>query len=417
MKNKLAGLILPTTDIKKLGTEGFHNMRSMQKKRKICVATGTRADYGLLSILMSEIVKDKSLELSVIASCMHLSPEFGMTYREIEADGFRIDEKIEMLLSSDTPSGITKSAALGLIGYADALQRIKPDILVILGDRFEALSAAEAALFAGIPIAHISGGEKTEGAFDEAIRHSITKMSHIHFTTADEYSQRVIQLGESPNRVFNTGSLNVDVIAKSGKMTRSALEKKFHFKLKKRNIVATFHPATLDNADPADQFKEMLSALDEFMDKDTFVIFTKPNADTGGRKLIKMLDEFVSGHPENSAAFTSMGREGYHSGMRQADIIIGNSSSGITEAPSFKIATVNIGNRQKGRIRAASVIDCAPEKKQILAALKKACSPEFKRVLETVKSPFGTPGAAKKMVEVLKKIDLSGIRQKTFLDI
>jgi GDP/UDP-N,N'-diacetylbacillosamine 2-epimerase (hydrolysing) len=260
--------------------------------RKICIITGTRAEYGLLYWLMKEIQNDSDLELQIFATGMHLSPEFGLTYRQIEKDGFKIDKKIEMLLSSDTPIGISKSMGLGMIGFAEAYADLKPDIIVLLGDRFEIFSAAAAAMIARIPIAHLHGGETTEGAFDEAIRHSITKMSHLHFTAAEEYRRRVIQLGELPDRVFNVGGLGIDNIRKLKLMSREEFEDSINFKLGSKNLLITFHPVTLEHATDGDQFQNLLNALDEL--QNTKIIFTKPNADTEGRLIIKMIDDYVS---------------------------------------------------------------------------------------------------------------------------
>ena len=337
-------------------------------KRKICIITGTRAEYGLLYWLMKEIQEDSDLELQIIATGMHLSPEFGLTYRQIEKDGFKIDRKIEMLLSSDTPVGVSKSMGLGMIGFAEAYADLKPDIVVLLGDRFEIFSAAAAAMIARIPIAHLHGGETTEGAFDEAIRHSITKMSHLHFTAVEEYRRRVIQLGELPDRVFNVGGLGVDNIKKLNLMNQQEFEQSISFKLGRKNLLITFHPVTLEHATAGEQFQNLLNAIEEL--QDTIFIFTKPNADTEGRIIIQMIDEYVYRNAHKAVAFTNLGQLRYLSAMQFMDGVVGNSSSGLAETPTFKIGTINIGDRQRGRIKAESVIDCEPNKESILAAIE-----------------------------------------------
>ena len=286
--------------------------------------TGTRAEYGLLRWVMQGIKDDPTLELQIVATGMHLSPEFGLTYREIEHDGFEIDRKVEMLTSSDTPVGIAKSMGLGLISFSDALNQLKPDLILVLGDRFEIFSAVAAALVARIPVAHLHGGETTEGAFDEAIRHSITKMSHLHFVAAEEYRQRVIQLGEQPDRVFLVGGLGIDNIKRLKLLNRAELESSLDFKLGQKNLLVTFHPVTLETATAADQMKELLAALAEL--PDTQLIFTMPNADTDGRALIKMVERFAAQH-SNARAYTSLGQLRYLSCIAHVDGVVGNSSS------------------------------------------------------------------------------------------
>ena len=384
-------------------------------RRKVCVVTGTRAEYGLLYWLMKEIQEDAGLELQLVATGMHFSPEFGLTYRQIEKDGFKIDKKIEMLLSSDTPVGISKSIGLGMIGFAEAYAELKPDILVLLGDRFETFCAASVACISRIPIAHIHGGETTQGAIDEAFRHSITKMSHLHFTATDEYRRRVIQLGEEPSRVFNVGGLGIDNIKKLKLMNRAEFESSVGLKLDKKNLMITFHPVTLENATAKKQFENLLGALDEL--EDTKFIFTKPNADTEGRVIIEMIDDYVSLNSSKAVAFLNLGQKRYLSAMQFVDGVVGNSSSGLTEAPSFKIGTINIGDRQRGRIKADSVIGCEPNKKSILIAIRKLYSKEFQAKLENVKNPYGEGGATEKIKKVLKEKDLADILKKEFYDI
>lgn len=380
--------------------------------RTICVVSGSRADYGLLCWLMKEVQADARLQLKVIATGMHLSPEFGLTFKEIEADGFHIDEKIEMLLSSDTPTGIAKSIGLGTIGMADALARLQPNIVVLLGDRFETFAAAQAALVARIPIAHLHGGETTEGAVDEAFRHAITKMSHLHFTSTEEYRERVIQLGEDPQRVFNFGAAAMDNLSRIQLLDRTALETALGFRLGKRNLLVTFHPVTLENASASEQFSALLQALGEL--ENCHFIFTKPNADTDGRVIGDMIDAFSAKHKERAAAFTSLGQLRYLSTMRLVDGVVGNSSSGLIEAPSFRIGTVNIGDRQKGRIKASSVIDCAPNKAAIQKALEHLISDTFRQSLADTVNPYGSGPVAQKVAQVLATAPLDGILKKSF---
>ncbi len=382
--------------------------------RKICVVTGSRAEYGLLRWIMEGIRTTPGLELQVIATGMHLSPEFGMTYGEIEKDGFSIDRKVEMLLSSDTPVGLAKSMGLGLIGFGDALEQLQPDMMLVLGDRFEIFSAVAAALVARIPVAHAHGGETTEGAFDEPIRHSITKMSHLHFVAADEYRKRVIQLGEQPDRVFVVGGLGIDSIDKLTLLDRPALETSLGFKLGPRNLLVTFHPVTLEDATYQRQMTELLAALETL--ENTHLIFTMPNADTGGRALFSMIDKFVADHV-NAHAFTSLGQQRYLSCLRYVDGVVGNSSSGLIEAPSFGIGAINIGDRQRGRLRAESVIDCDPDWKSIAAAVQRLYSPGFQSKLKTVRNPYGDGNASEKVVQVLRDFPLESILKKSFHDL
>jgi GDP/UDP-N,N'-diacetylbacillosamine 2-epimerase (hydrolysing) len=382
--------------------------------RKICIVTGTRAEYGCLRWLLEGIDRTAGLELQLVATGMHLSPEFGLTYREIERDGFIIARKIEMLLSSDTPAGIAKSIGLGLIGFGEALEQLQPDLLLVLGDRFEILAAAAAAMVAGIPIAHLHGGESTEGAIDEAIRHSVTKMSHLHFVAAEEYRKRVIQLGEDPDRVFLVGGLGVDNIKKLPLLDRAALEASLGFRLGRRNLLVTFHPVTLEKATSAEQMTELLCALEKL--DDTHLIFTMPNADAGGRLLIDMIVRFVAEHT-NSRAYTSLGQLRYLSCMQHVDAVVGNSSSGLAEAPSFAKGTVNIGDRQRGRLKASSVIDCDPDRNSIAAALQKVYSPAFQSTLPAVRNPYGDGGASERVLRIIQDYPLEFILKKSFHDL
>ncbi len=384
--------------------------------RKICVVTGTRADYGLLYWLLKEIKDDPDLELQIIATGMHLSPEFGSTYKIIEEDGFFTDAKVEMLLSSDTPVGIAKSIGLAIIGFADALDRLRPDILVLLGDRFEILAAAQAALAARIPVAHLHGGESTEGVIDEAVRHSVTKVSHLHFVAAEPYKKRVIQLGEEPERVFVFGTPGLDNIKRLKMLSKDEFEKTINFKLGKLNFLITYHPVTLlTENDNEKAIKELFKALEHF--PDAKVIFTKPNSDTGGKIISQIIDVFVAKQPEKFISFVSLGQLKYLSAIKNVDVVIGNSSSGLIEAPALKKPTVNIGIRQQGRLKASSVIDCVENSEAITSAIKKALSKNFQNKLSKIISPYGTGDASHKIKEVLKIIPLDNLIIKKFHNI
>ena len=382
--------------------------------RKLCVITGTRAEYGLLRWVMQGIKDDPELTLQIIATGMHLSPEFGLTYRDIEHDGFQIDRKVEMLTSSDTPVGIAKSMGLGLIGFADALHELKPDLIVVLGDRFEIFSAVSAALVARIPVAHLHGGELTEGAFDDAMRHSITKMTHIHFVAAEEYRKRVIQLGEQPDRIFLVGGLGIDNIKRLKLLDREELEASLDFKLGSKNLMITFHPVTLETATASEQMTQLLAALAEL--DDTQLIFTMPNADTDGRVLIRIVEEFVAQY-SNARAYTSLGQLRYLSCISHVDGVVGNSSSGLAEVPSFRKGTINIGDRQRGRLQAGSVINCEPTRADIADALEKLYSPAFQAEVSRVTNPYGEGGASEQVVETIRNISLEGLVKKSFNDL
>ena len=382
--------------------------------RKICVVTSTRAEYGLLYWLLKEIKADSELKLQLIVTGMHLSPEFGLTYKEIEKE-FKIDKKIEILSGSHTSLDICAEMARVYEKFASALAELKPDILVLLGDRYEIFGVAGVASIMQIPIAHIHGGETTQGAFDEAFRHSITKMSHIHFAATNEYANRIIQLGEDPSRVFNVGGPGIENIKKLNLLNKDEFEKSIDFRLAKKNILITFHPVTLENSSAREQFNELLNALDEL--EETNFIFTKANSDTDGDVINKMIDEYVSENPQKAVAFASLGQLRYLSAIKFVDIVLGNSSSGLLEVPSFKKATINIGDRQKGRARASSVIDVRPVKEEILAAIKRAYSKEFEQTLKDTINPYDGGNPSKKMVKILKEIKLDGILKKKFYDI
>lgn len=379
--------------------------------RRICVVTGTRADYGLLYWLMKGIQEDPELTLQVAVTGMHLAPEFGLTYRAIEADGFPLDARVEMLLSSDTPVGVAKSIGLGVIGFADAFDRLAPEMVVLLGDRFEMLAAAQAALVARIPVAHVAGGDSTEGAFDESIRHAITKMAHCHFVTNAAAAARLRQLGEDPAQIHLVGSPGIDQIRRLTLLSREELALQLDFPFRERNLLVTFHPATLDAAPPRAQMQELLDALDR-LGPDTGIVLTKPNADTGGRELIGMIDDYVATRP-NCRAFASLGQLRYLSLIRQVDAVVGNSSSGLYEVPSFGKPTVNLGDRQKGRLQAASVVNAPPEADRIVAAVEAACRLDC----TGVRNPYGDGEASGRMLAILKGLrDPSRLIRKHFFD-
>ena len=387
----------------------------MTVKRKICVVTGSRAEYGLLYWIIRNIQDAKSLELQLVVTGMHLSPEFGSTYRQIENDGFRITRKVEMLLSSDTPSGIAKSMGLGISGFGEIYEALQPDIVLMLGDRFELLAAASAALVAALPIAHIHGGEVTQGAFDEAIRHSISKMSHLHFTSTDAYRRRVIQLGEHPDRVFNVGAPGLDNIERLKLLSRSELEGVIGMELGSRSLLVTWHPVTLERGRTRTDCQVLLNALNQV--DGLKVIFTKANADTEGSIINQMIDEYVSEHSNQAVVHTSLGQVRYLSAVKYVNGVVGNSSSGIIEAPSFQTGTVNIGDRQSGRVRADSVIDCETTEESIRNALEQLFSQEFIEKLREVKNPHGGGNVSGKIVRKLETHSIDNIIKKSFFDL
>jgi UDP-hydrolysing UDP-N-acetyl-D-glucosamine 2-epimerase len=386
----------------------------MSSKRKICLVTGSRAEYGLLSWLMREIKADADLVLQIIATGMHLAPQFGMTRDEILGDGFAIDEEVEMLLASDSPVGMAKSIGLGVIGLADALSRLSPDIVVLLGDRFESFAAAQAAMCLRLPIAHLHGGEATEGVIDEAVRHAISKMAHLHFVAAEPYRRRVIQLGEMPERVFTVGALGVDAIKKMALPTRAELEADLSFSFGEKLFLVTYHPVTLAD-DAGRSVDELISALKKF--PETRIIITGVNADAGHDAIVERLSAFTAAHSERVRLVNSLGQRRYLATMREAAAVIGNSSSGVIEAPAMGVPTVNIGDRQKGRLRAASVIDCGEEATAISAAISQALAPEFKIKVKEMKIPFGDGEAAPRIKEILKTHSLEGLLMKRFHEI
>ena len=384
--------------------------------RKICFITGTRAEYGLLCRLMKMVQNDADTQLQIIATNMHLSPKFGNTYQEIEKDGFNIDCKIPIIDDNDKDDAVTtvKSMAKALAGFADAYSELKPDLAMVLGDRYEILAAAEAALIMKIPIAHIHGGEVTQGAFDDAIRHSITKMSHLHFTSTEEYRNRVIQLGEQPERVFNVGALGVENVKKLQLLGKEEIENEIGFNIDKNTILATYHPVTLGHRTAKDDIEDFISALEE---QETLrIIFTMPNSDTGGQFIINAVNDFVLRNAARAKAYKSLGVVRYLSVMQQVAAVVGNSSSGLLEVPSFGIPTLNIGDRQRGRVAAHSVYNCAPDKNSILKGLDYILSDEFRNLARTVRNPYEKENTAEEIFKVIRNYPLEGLGQKLFYD-
>ncbi len=383
-------------------------------KRKVCIVTGTRSEYGLLYWLMKRVENDPLLELQLVVTGMHLSPEFGLTYKQIEKDGFSIDEKVEMLVSSDTPSAIAKSIGLGTISFADTFSRLNPDVIVVLGDRFEIFSAAQTAMVMRIPIAHIHGGELTEGLIDDPIRHSITKMAHIHFTANEEYKNRVIQMGEQPGTVYNVGTLGVEGINKTKYLSKKELSESVQLTLDKFFLV-TLHPTTLQDNTSEAQIKILLQALDEFPQYQ--IIFTKTNADTDGRIINSIIEEYVKKNKDSSVVYDSLGQLRYLSAIKHCELVVGNSSSGLIEVPFFRKPTINLGVRQKGRLKADSVIDCSFDVNQIKSAIETAISLEFKEKIKNMPMIYGEGDTSEQLVQILKAIPLGNIVMKQFYNI
>ena len=383
-------------------------------KRKICVVTGTRAEYGLLYWLMKRLKNDPEVTLQIVATGMHLSPEFGLTVQQIEKDDFFINEKVEMLLSGDTPTAITKSIGLGVISFADAFNRLAPDTIVVLGDRFEIFAAAQAAMIMRIPIAHIHGGELTEGLIDDPIRHSITKMSHIHFTATEEYKKRVIQMGEQPSTVYNVGTLGLEGIKNLTLLNKEDLSKSIGFSLNKYFLV-TLHPTTLENSTAKKQIQVLLDALNEFPEYQ--VIFTKTNADTDGRVINQYIENYVKENSEKACVFDSLGQLRYLSAIQYCDAVIGNSSSGLLEVPFFKKPTVNIGIRQGGRLKAESIIECDFAVNNIIKAINKAVSEKFNKQIQHIELLYGEGNTSEQILNILKQVELENITIKKFYDL
>ena len=382
--------------------------------RKICVITGTRAEFGLLRPLIELIANDKELQLQLIATGMHLSPEFGYTLNEITEAGFMVDKKVECLLSSDSSVGVSKTIALAVSGFADALDELAPDLVVVLGDRTEILGAVIATAMANIPIAHLHGGETTEGAYDEAIRHSITKFSHLHFTSTEAYRKRVIQLGEHPDTVFNVGAIGLDAIKKLPLLDKASFEQAIGFKLKERNILITYHPVTLEKEAPIETFENILQALEEL--SETGLIFTHANSDKNGRVINKMITEYVSSHKDKAVEFKSLGQLRYLSALQFVDFVIGNSSSGMTEVPAFYIPTINIGDRQKGRICNESVINSNNSLEDIKKSITFALDKTFREKIQQQELLYGNGTAAEKILQIIKEHNHISIK-KSFYNI
>ena len=367
-------------------------------KRKICVVTGSRAEYGLLYWILDELKRADDIELQLVVTGMHLAPEFGETVREIERDGFVISRRVDMLLAGDSPSATAKSVGLGVIGMSDALASLAPDIVLLLGDRFEILAAAQACLFHNVRVAHIAGGDTTEGAYDEAIRHAISKMAHLHFVTNAESGRRVRQLGEDPASIHVVGHPGLDHLRRTPLLGREDLEKALGHTLGRRNILITFHPVTLEPQDGLRQQDELLAAL-ETLPHDVALWFTHPNADSGGRALAIRLAQWVR-QREGAHLFESLGQLRYLSLMAQADMVLGNSSSGLYEAPSFGIPTVDIGNRQLGRLRASSVLHCEPER----AAIARTIAEAFAADCTGTVNPYGDGDSARRIADILRHL-------------
>ena len=377
--------------------------------KKVAVFTGTRAEYGLLYWLLHDIRADKDLQLQLLVSGSHLSPEFGHTYQQIEADGFDISAKIEILLSSDSAVGTVKSMGLALIGLADTLARLQPDVLVILGDRFEALAAAQSAMLMKIPVLHLHGGEISEGATDDAIRHAITKLSYLHATSTEAYRQRVIQLGEAPARVQNVGAIGLDHLTRSNLLNKTELAQALNFALTQPFFVVTYHPVTLADEPAQASFAALLAAMDKFPEHQ--IILTYPNADEGGRQIMSMLQHYAANQPQRVLAIKSLGQLRYLSAVKHAAAVIGNSSSGIIEVPAFHVPTVNIGSRQQGRLAAPSVLHCSATESAIEAAITKALN----HPVTNNSNPYGQGDASGKVIQMIKQLQFNPV--KTFYDL
>lgn len=389
----------------------------MMKRRKICFVTGTRADYGIMSKLMMSMNEDSRVEMQIVATNMHLSPDYGMTVEEIEADGLRVDKRVEMLLSSDTAVGTVKSMGLASIGFADAFSELRPDLIVMLGDRYEMLAAASAALIFGIPVAHLHGGEITEGAYDDSIRHAITKLSYLHFASTEQYRRRIIQMGESPERVFWTGAPAVSNITCEEPMALEELEKSIGHELGKDFMLVTFHPVTKEPGSAERQTESLLTALEEQL-PGRKVLVTLPNSDAEGRIIARMIKEWGARHAEDVAVVTSLGRRRYYAALHHCGAVVGNSSSGLCEAPSFRVPTLNIGNRQRGRAKGNTVVDCEADAEAIKSGLRKVLSPEFRRfVAESGFNPYAKEGTMETIHRILVETPLPEQATKRFHDI
>ena len=384
-------------------------------KRKICIATGTRADWGLLSPIAQALNKRDDVDLKIIATNMHLSEEYGSTWKEIENDGLKIDWRVKMKSDADTRKDTVLAMSECMAGMAEALAALQPDLLVILGDRYEMLATASAALILRIPIAHIAGGAISQGAYDESIRHAITKMSHIHLTETERYRKRVIQLGENPEHVIYTGAIGVYNIMHTQYISREQLERELNLTLSDRLILATFHPATLDEMPPQQQCKNLLATLDRHPDYQT--IFTYPNNDSEGRIIIQLIESYRRRHPERVAVFPSLGMRRYLSMLHCATAVVGNSSSGIVEVPSIGIPTLDIGIRQMGRTAAPSVLHCGVSEEEIVDGLETVLSSSFRLIAKSAENPYYLPDTLEKMVDAIVNTPLDNIIIKPFYDV
>lgn len=384
-------------------------------KRRICIATGTRADWGLLSPIAQALNKHDDVDLKIIATNMHLSEEYGSTLKEIENDGLKIDWRVKMKSDADTRKDTVLAMSECMAGMAEALAALQPDLLVILGDRYEMLATASAALILRIPIAHIAGGAISQGAYDESIRHAITKMSHIHLTETERYRKRVIQLGENPEHVIYTGAIGVYNIMHTQYISREQLERELNITLSDRLILATFHPATLDEMPPQQQCKNLLAALDRHPDYQT--IFTYPNNDSEGRIIIQLIESYRRRHPERVAVFPSLGMRRYLSMLHCATAVVGNSSSGIVEVPSIGIPTLDIGIRQMGRTAAPSVLHCGVSEEEIADGLETVLSSSFRLIAKSAENPYYLPDTLEKMVDAIVNTPLDNIIIKPFYDV
>lgn len=380
--------------------------------KKIAIISGTRAEYGLLKPLINLILQTNDVELYLIVTGMHLSPEFGYTIEEIRKDGFSVDKEIEILLSSNSGVGVAKSMGLAMISFAEALKEAAPDVVIVLGDRSEIFAAVTASYILGIPIGHVSGGETTEGAYDEGIRHSITKMSYFHFPSTDEYAKRIIQLGENPDRVHNVGAMSLDSINKLQLLEKEEFEKSIDFFIDGRTLLFTYHPVTLENKSSREQFEIILDALDKI--EDIRIIFTKPNSDKGGREIIEMIDRYVQSGKHPSVAFSSLGQLRYLSALKHVALVVGNSSSGLVEVPHFNIPTINIGNRQRGRLMPETVIQSNLQSEELSEKIKDALSPNFKKSLKEFKNPYGNGTASQQILSVLINTDYIDLSKKFY---
>ncbi len=385
----------------------------MHIKQKLCVVTGSRAEYGLLKHFIKEINESDAFELILLVTGSHLSEKFGLTFNEIKSDGFFINRKIDIQVNKDNPDDIANSTALSIRGFSGAYKDFNPVLIILLGDRYELLGAAIAAMYHQIPIAHLHGGELTLGAMDDSIRHSLTKLSHIHFVANEVYRNRVIQLGENPSLVFNVGGLGVDAIKRVNLLSKKQLEEKLQLKFKERNLLVTFHPVTLEKSS-SHQMEELLKAL--AIRDDYQIIFTMPNADPNSKVLFEMIENFVKNRA-NSSLFKSLGQTYYYSCLAQVDAVIGNSSSGLLEAPSFYKATVNIGERQSGRLKASSVIDCDPDFISINNAIDKIYTKTFQDIVSKTINPYGNGEAVNAIVKHLKNLSFGSLIKKRFYDL